>query len=123
MYHGATGPRAIIEIAVVTACIVFGVFAYRKPIGRTRAMIFLIVAAVLITLVVFLLPDAVRIHHAVLVFPLPHLIIAAIAGLIWNSQRLPRTIALVAVAMVCLSGWRSITATQKLIRETGGRGR
>src|SRR5437764_1377205 len=123
MYTGATGPRATIEIAVVTACIVFGVFAYRKPIGRTRAMIFLIVAAVLISLGVFLLPDAVRIHHAVLVYPLPHLILAALVALAWNITIPIRTIAVLLVATACLSGFRSIEATQKLIRQTGGRGR
>jgi hypothetical protein len=69
------------------------------------------------------LPDAVRIHHAVLVYPLPHLILAAVVALIWNSGRLHQIIALVAVAVVCLTGLRSIAATQSLIRETGGRGR
>ncbi len=123
MYDGATGPRATIEIAVVTACIVFGVFAYRKPIGRTRAMIFLIVAAVLISLGVFLLPDAVRIHHAVLVYPLPHLILAALVAVAWNITIPVRTIAVLLVAAACLSGFRSIEATKKLIQQTGGRGR
>ena len=123
MYNGATGPRATIEIAVVTACIVFGVFAYQKPIGRTRAMIFLIVAAVLISLGVFLLPDAVRIHHAVLVYPLPHLILAALVAVAWNITIPIRTIAVLLVATACLSGFRSIEATQKLIQQTGGRGR
>src|SRR5205807_9233772 len=79
--------------------------------------------AVLITLGVFVLPDAVRIHHSILVFPLPHLIVAAVVGLTWNSTRWSRTVALIAVAVVCLSGLRSIAATQRLIRETGGRGR
>src|SRR6516164_5406038 len=52
---------------------------------------------------------------AVLVFPLPHLIIAAIIGLTWNSQqRFQRTIALIAVALVCLGGRRSIAATSKV---------
>ena len=123
MYDGATGPRATIEIAVVTACIVFGVFAFRKPIGKTRAMIFLIVAALLISLGVFLLPDAVRIHHAVLVYPLPHLILATLVALAWNITIPVRTIAVLLVAAACLSGFRSIEATQKLIQQTGGRGR
>jgi len=79
------------------------------------ASFFLIVGGILITLGVFLLPDAVRIHHAVLVFPLPHLIIAAIIGLTWNSQqRFQRTIALIAVALVCLGGRHSIAVTSKV---------
>jgi hypothetical protein len=123
MYDGAAGPKAAVGIAVVVACILFGILAYRKQVARARAVVFLIVAAVLITLGVFLLPDAVRIHHAVLVFPLPQLIVAALVALAWNSTAAIRTIAVLLVAIVCLSGLSSIVATQKLIRQTGGRGR
>jgi hypothetical protein len=77
----------------------------------------------LVTLGVFLLPDAVRIHHAVLVFPMPQLIVAALVALAWKSTAAIRTIAVLLVAIVYLSGLRSIVATQKLIRQTGGRGR
>jgi len=123
MYDGAAGPKAAIGIAFIIACLVFFGLAYRRKIARARAVTFLIVAALFITLGVFLLPDAVRIHHAILVFPLPHLIIAALVGLSWSQQALNRTVALLAVAIVCLSGLRSIAATQKLIQQTSGRGR
>jgi hypothetical protein len=123
MYYGAAGPKAAIGIAVVVACILFGILAYRKQIARARPVVLLIVVAALITLGVFLLPDAVRIHHAVLVFPIPQLIVAALVALAWSNTTAIRTIAIVLVAIVCLSGLRSIVATQKLIRETGGRGR
>jgi len=122
MYDGVAGPRALLGIALVVVLFVFA-FVFDKQLARARRILFLIVAAVLITLGVFLLPDAIRIHHAVLVYPLPHLILAAVAALIWNSGRLHRIIALAAVAIVCLTGLRSIAATQSLIRETGGRGR
>src|SRR6516225_5381923 len=89
-------------------------FVFDKSRANTDRIIFLFVGGILITLGVFPLPDAVRIHHAVLVFP-PHLIIAAIIGLTWNSQqRFQRTIALIAVALVCLGGRRSIAATSKV---------
>jgi hypothetical protein len=123
MYDGAGGPRAAIGIAVVIGCALFGVLAYRKQIVRARAVVFLIVAALMVTLGVFLLPDAVRIHHAVLVFPMPQLILAALAAMAWNISAPIRTIAILLVAIVCLSGLRSIVATQELIRQTGGRGR
>jgi hypothetical protein len=123
MYDGAAGPKAAVGIAVVVACIVFGVLAYRRQIERAPAVVLLIVIAALITLGVFLLPDAVRIHHAVLVFPIPQLIVAALAALAWSNTAAIRTIAVLLVAIVCLSGLRSIVATQELIRETGGRGR
>ena len=123
MYDGLSGPKAAVGIAVVVACILFGVLAYRKQIAKARAVVFLIVAAVLITLGVFLLPDAVRIHHAVLVFPMPQLIVTALVALAWNAGAVIRTISVIVVAIVCLSGLRSIAATQKLIQQTGGRGR
>ncbi|HYR21642.1 MAG TPA: glycosyltransferase family 39 protein [Chthoniobacterales bacterium] len=123
MYDGSAGPKAAIGIALIVACLVFFGLAYRRKIARARAVTFLIVAALLTTLGVFLLPDAVRIHHAVLVFPLPHLIIAALVGLSWSPRALNRMVAMLAVAIVCLSGLRSIAATQKLIQQTGGRGR
>ncbi len=124
MYAGAAAPRAALGIAVLVACILFGVLAYRKQIARARAVVFLIVAALLITLGVFLLPDAVRIHHAVLVFPIPQLILAALVIFAWKISSIPfRTIAVLLAAIVCLSGLRTIMATQELIRQTGGRGR
>jgi hypothetical protein len=123
MYDGAAGPKTAIGIALLVACVLFLTFTYLKKVARTRAIVFLIVALLLITLGVFLLPDAVRIHHAVLVFPVPQLIVAALVIRAWNSTTAIRTIAVLLVAIVCLSGLRSIVATQKLIRETGGRGR
>jgi hypothetical protein len=123
MYAGAAGPRAALGIAVLVACILFGVLAYRKQIARARAVVFLIVAALLITLGVFLLPDAVRIHHAVLVFPISQLILAALVIFAWKISIPFRTIAVLLAAIVCLSGLRTIMATQELIRQTGGRGR
>ena len=123
MDTGPGSPRAMIGIAVLIACIVFGVLAYRRQIATTRAIVFLIVAALLITLGVFLMPDAVRIHHAVLVFPMPQLILAAVAAAAWKVSVPFRTISVLLVGVVCLSGLRSIAATQELIRQTGGRGR
>ena len=123
MYGGTASPKAALGLAVVAGCILLGVRTYRKQIAKTRAIIFLIVATLLITLGVFLLPDAVRIHHAVLVFPMPQLILAAVVALAWNPSATIRTIAVLLVAIACLSGLRSIVATQELIRQTGGRGR
>jgi Dolichyl-phosphate-mannose-protein mannosyltransferase len=122
MYDGATGPRSAIGIALVVALITFA-FVFDKNSAKTRQIVFLTIAAGLITLGVFLLPDAVRIHHSVLVYPLPQLMIAGVAGIFRNSARLQRTIVAISVAIVCLSGLRSIAATEKFIRDSGGRGR
>jgi hypothetical protein len=123
IYAGAAGPRTALGIALLGACILFGVLAYGRQIARLRAVVFLIVAALLITLGVFLLPDAGRIHHAVLVFPIPQMILAALVIFAWRISIPFRTIAVLLAAIVCLSGLRTIMATQELVRQTGGRGR
>ncbi|HME88091.1 MAG TPA: glycosyltransferase family 39 protein [Chthoniobacterales bacterium] len=123
MYDGVSEPKALTGIALALACAAFCVLAYQKKIACVRTVVFLIVAAVLITLGVFLLPDAVRIHHAVLVYPLPQLIVAAVTALIWNRNVVARTVATLAIVIVFGAGLRSIAGTEKLIQQTGGRGR
>ena len=123
MYDGLSGPRDLVGVVLLVACLSSAGITSVRKIECRRAITFLILGATLITLGIFALPDAVRIHHAVLVFPLPHLIIAALVALTWNARILIRIVALLAVAIVCLSGLRSIVATQKLIQQTGGRGR
>jgi hypothetical protein len=123
MYDGAGGPRTWTGIVLIIACLVFFALSSSQKIPRTRAITFLILAAALITTGVFVLPDAVRIHHAVLVHPLPQLMIAALIAIAWNISVPIRAIAVLLLAIVCLSGLRSIVATQKLIQQTGGRGR
>jgi len=123
MYDRAAVPLTLSGAATVIACFVFVGLVCRRKLAWTRAITLLIVSAILITVGVFALPDAVRIHHAVLVYPLPQLIIAALVALAWNTSAPIRTTAVLLVAIVCLSGFRSIVATQELIRQTGGRGR
>ena len=130
MYEGSRGPKAAIGIAVILACVVFCGLAYRRKIAKERAVVFLIVAMLLITLGVFLLPDAVRIHHAVLVYPLPHLIIAAVIVVLWQIKTQSRNVRYVIRAVIVLaiiellgSELHGVVYTQRSIRETGGRGR
>jgi uncharacterized membrane protein len=96
----------------------------------TRAGLFLVLATILVTLGVIFLPEAVRIHHAVLVFPFPQLIIAMAASSFLatpvSSGKIRRALAtLMWPAMGALLLWQvlAIARTQELIRETGGRGR
>ena len=49
--------KAAIGIAVILACVVFCGLAYRRKIAKASTVVFLIVATLLITLGVFLLPD------------------------------------------------------------------
>jgi hypothetical protein len=122
MHEGASGPLALAGVAVVIACAVVLALASRKP-EKLRAAVFLILTGFLITLGILVLPDAVRIHHAFLAYPFPQLIVAAVVTLAWRARRSFRIAAAVAIVVVCGTGLRSIAATQKLIRETGGRGR
>ncbi|MDP9186603.1 MAG: glycosyltransferase family 39 protein [Verrucomicrobiota bacterium] len=130
MYEGSSGPKAAIGIAVIVACVAFCVLVYRRKIARARAVTFLIVTALLVTLGVFLLPDAVRIHHAVLVYPLPHLIIAAVIVVLWqiktqsrNVRYVIRAVIVLAVIELLWSELHGVVYTHRSIRQTGGRGR
>jgi hypothetical protein len=122
MYGGASGPKALFGAALVLSLIVLA-FVAGKIKEELRALLFLVAATLLITIGVFLLPDAVRIHHAFLVFPLPQLIIALVIAIVSKLGAVQRPLAAIALAIVCFSGLRSIWGTQNLIQATGGRGR
>jgi len=130
MYDGTIGAKTPLGIAIAAAVIFYFALAYRRKNARLRSVIFLVLAAVLITLGVFLLPDAIRIHHATLVYPLPQLILAAIIVTFWKTRvRSAKVdfaiVAVVAFVVVDLAAteFQATLATEKLIRETGGRGR
>jgi hypothetical protein len=130
MYDGTAGPRHFLGIFILIACLVFAGLVVKRAIEHPRAIAFLITAAGLITLGVFLFPDAVRIHHAVLVYPLPHLILGTLIVAFWKMRiRVPKLeyavaglLAIVVVDLVA-SELHAIVKTEQLIRETGGRGR
>jgi hypothetical protein len=116
-------------IALVLALFIFA-FVFNKHLAKARAIIFLILTAILITVGVFLLPDAIRIHHAVLVYPLPHLILGALIVILWKTRipkkkldyLLPAVVALVVVGLIA-GELHAIVGTERLIQQTGGRGR
>jgi len=95
---------------------------------KIRVGLFLVLAAVLVTLGVILLPGAVRIHHAVLVYPLPQLIIAMAADISLETlsrtrrHRVMRATIWIAMLGLLLSQLQAIHRTRELVRETGGRG-
>jgi uncharacterized membrane protein len=130
MYDGLHGPRGLVGVVLLVACLSFAGIASVRKVERRREITFLILGAILITLGIFALPDAVRIHHAVLVYPLPHLIIAAIIVTLWQTRMpqikfdyaIPALIALVLVDLLA-GELRAVVQTEQLIRQTGGRGR
>ena len=130
MYDGAIAAKTPFGIVLSAAVILYLVLAFRRENARSRPIIFLMFAAALVTLGVFLLPDAIRIHHATLVYPLPHLVLAATIVTFWQNRVRSAKIdlaiaAVVAIAVVALiaAEFQTTVSTEKLIRETGGRGR
>jgi hypothetical protein len=71
----------------------------------------------------------VRIHHAVLAFPFPQLIIAAAFTFLWERGSTPvirrgiRAAMIAATVILLGSQLSAISKTERLISETGGRGR
>jgi|GEM_PF-606114 len=132
MYSEPLNWLPIFGSAVLVASVVCVARSIVTNSDRTRARVglFLLVAIVLGTLGVIVLPGAVRIHHAVLIYPFPQLIIAFAASLFLEESSLPRNhrTAVQAAIWIALLGLlvsevRAIHRTQELIRETGGRGR
>ena len=97
--------------------------------GMKQTARILLLTTALVTIGMLLVPGAVRIHHTVIVFPLPHLIVATAASLLWEKisslRRFRRPVQLaiiVTVALVVTSDLVAVTSTQKIIRATGGSG-
>ena len=118
-------------IAFIAAFICLLAQAFRcRPNDAVRpAQIFLLVAAVLTTLGVFLLPRAVRIYHAILVMPFAHLIIAAVAVGSWRkfseagSRKIfARGLLLVGFITLLVAQIFAIAKTEQLVFKTHGRG-
>jgi hypothetical protein len=99
------------------------------------AAAFPILAAVFITAGIFLMPGAVRIHHAVLVYPFPHLVVAMAVGRLCRRHRRetpgspvqhvfsPSAVVAALFILLLASQLFALQRTEKLIRLTGGRGR
>ena len=122
--------QPIFGAAVVAAAIALVANSLRNLPNTTnnRVGLFVLLAAGLVTLGVILLPGAVRIHHAVLVYPLPQLIIAIAAHVFLETLSLTRwRLTIRATVWIALLGlflsqlW-TIQRTRTLVRDTGGRG-
>jgi len=90
---------------------------------------FLLVSTVAAVVGVVLLPAAVRVHHALLLYPLPQLILAAVAVRLF-AARLPnprwsplvRAAVVIAMAAVLMGHILALRQTQRFVAATGGRG-
>jgi hypothetical protein len=127
MYDQPAGVHALLWLILILAIIAAGIFARARD--RLRLIGFLFVSLILITIGVLVLPGAVRIHHAILAFPFPQLIIAVACTFFWERPTITgiryTTRAAIAAAILILVGsdLLAISKTEKLAAETGGRGR
>src|SRR6185437_2195795 len=79
-------PAAIyVPLWLVLAFAIVAVAAFVRDKHRLRSVGFLLTSLVLTTAGVLLLPGAIRIHHAILAFPFPQLIIVTAFALLWNA--------------------------------------
>jgi hypothetical protein len=134
MYQTRAPIFAPLGIALILAA-AYLVFrpGFRGSSGDPAA--FLLLATLFITIGIFLLPGAVRIHHMVLVYPFPHLVVALAITRLWRRRRreepgspgqnvISPSSVLVAALFVLLLACQllALHRTQQLIRQTGGRG-
>jgi hypothetical protein len=84
---------------------------------------FLLVASATGLLAYMALPGAVRIHHALNIYPFPQLLIAWVLGRVAVRTGAARAAALALAAVIAIAGVASYRQTIAFASETGGRGR
>jgi 4-amino-4-deoxy-L-arabinose transferase-like glycosyltransferase len=130
MYEQPSGVHSLLCFILAIAIVaLFAIAIFTQKKDQKRIAGFLLVGFVLTTISVFAIPGAVRIHHAVLAFPFPQLIIATAFTFLWERgstvsiRRAIRAAMIAATVMLLGSQLRAISKTERLISETGGRGR
>jgi hypothetical protein len=105
-------------------------FRHFRTDSRCRLLAFLLLSALFETVGFLLLPGLKGIHHALLVYPFPQLIIAAALVRLWGRKPATTTgnstirrVLVVGAGLVLIAGHLfAIQKTRCLIQETGGRG-
>src|SRR5262249_6908567 len=130
VFIAATGIAAMyVPLWLVLGIAVVAVAGFVRDKPRLRAIGFLLTSLILTTAGVLLMPGAVRIHHAILAFPFPQLIIVTAFALLWNAtgklfaRRALRIAAVLSLVLLAATQVYAIVKTEKLIAATGGRGR
>lgn len=118
-------------LVFIAALVVLAMDAARRrnnPADRA-VRIFLLVAAALTTLGVFMLPRAVRIYHAVLAMPFAHLIIVVAGVSLWrkfseagSKKMIARQLLVLGFIALLATEVLAIAKTEQLIKKTHGRG-
>jgi hypothetical protein len=90
---------------------------------------FLLVSTSVAVAGVVLMPAAVRIHHALLVYPFPQMLLAAVATRLFATQfpnprrqLFTRAVVMIALAVVLIGHIIALRKTQSFVTATGGRG-
>ena len=131
MYIQPTSVWSPFGIVVVFSCIIllFSIVQRKGELPERRNTAFILISMFLITAGVFLLPGAVRMHHATLVYPFPHLIVVSAITMLWRSAPAssisPWSIRICAggiAGMVIVGHLLAILKTEDLMESTGGRG-
>ena len=127
--HPAGARSLLLPILLVAIVSLVAFVGLGRRAGQLRITGFLLLGLMLTTAGVLLMPGAVRIHHMVLAFPYPQLIITATVKFLWERE-FPKTIrlgirslSLIAVGVLVASQLHAIFKTDELLDETGGRGR
>ena len=128
------GPASVWSpFGVIVVCsglfLVFTVVRRKGELSARRATGFMLLSLVLVTAGAFLLPGAVRLHHAMLVYPFPHLLVVAAITLLWRAAP-PSPVSVWSIrgcaaglAVVVVAGHLlAISKTEDLMETTGGRG-
>src|SRR6516225_4592313 len=124
MYDQPAGVHALLSLILALAIISVAIFARERNLVRMIG--FLLVSLFLITIGVLILLGAVRIHHAILAFPFPQLIIAVTCVFVWDREstksirRVTRTTTAAAILILIGSDLLAISKTERLLAETGG---
>ena len=121
-------PLAIVLIASLVVGAV-AIIRRRADDGLRRLTAFVLLAGGFVTAGVICLPRAVRIYHAILVIPFPHLAITLAGAVLWRqwgARSAPhlagRGVLILGLAGLLVLQTLAIGQTERLIRQTRGRG-
>ena len=122
MFEQTTAGWPIFGVVLVAAVGVLVLYAVRDERAKARSWsMFLLSGFGVATCGWLLLPDAVRVHHALLVYPFPQLLLAAAAARLFRTG-LGKVIGAFALTAVFSTQVVNIWRTQQFIASTGGRG-
>jgi Dolichyl-phosphate-mannose-protein mannosyltransferase len=129
MYKHPSNAHSLLWLVLAIAMVSLLVICIFPQRNKERCVAgFLLLGFVLTTVGVFVMPGAVRIHHAILAYPFPQLVIAAACTFLWQRrssrpvQRRSQVAILIALLILLASQIQAIRRTEQLLSETGGRG-